>query len=203
MNVGYVISFAVGGAGGSLLTWLLLKEKYARIAQEEIDSVREIYARDGDRIKQQNEELESKKESDRRESNAKEVQNYAGMVNKLGYSEMSTAATKRWQESNHDPRVPYVISPMDYEDQAYAHYESVELSFYSDGVLANSRDEIITQQESYESIGPDLYRNLRDHFGEYEEDPDVVYIRNESNFIQYVITRDNRTYASVVGDIVG
>ena len=203
MKIGYAISFAVGGAAGSLLTWLILKDKYAKIAQEEIDSVREIYARDGDRIKRQNEELESEKESDRRDKNAKDVRDYAGMVNKFGYSEVSTAKTNRWNDSKHDPRVPYVISPMDYEDQAYAHYESVELTYYADGVLANSRDEVITQQESYESIGPDIFRNVRDHFGEYEEDPDVVYVRNESNFIHYVITRDNRTYSSVIGETFG
>jgi hypothetical protein len=92
---------------------------------------------------------------------------------------------------------------MEFEDEAYSQYESVELTYYADGVLANMRDEVITQQDSYETIGPDIFRSIRDHFGEYEDDPDVVYVRNEMNLIHYVITRDRRTYADCVGDMIG
>lgn len=202
MSISNVVCFAIGGGCGSLLTWYLVKNKYAKLAQEEIDSVREVYKRDEDRIRKQNEELQSEKDKDYRDNNAKAVRDYAEMTNKYGYSEISTAKTHRWQDSKHDPRVPYIVSPMDFEDTAYSHYERVELTFYADGILANSRDEVITIQESYESIGADIFRSIRDHFGEYEEDPDVVYVRNEANFTQYEITRDNRTYANVVGEVI-
>ena len=36
---------AVGAAIGSAVTWKLVKTKYERIAQEEIDSVKEVYSR--------------------------------------------------------------------------------------------------------------------------------------------------------------
>lgn len=202
MRASNIICFAVGGGLGSLLTWYFLKDKYAKQLQEDIDSVKETYKRDEARIRKQNEELKSAKEKNQREENAKDVQTYAEMNSKYGYSDISTAKTNRWKDSQHDPRVPYVISPMEFEDEAYSHYESVEFTYYADGVLANSRDEVITIQESYESIGPDIFRNIRDHFGEYEEDPDIVYVRNEANFIQYTITRDRRTYASVIGEVI-
>lgn len=202
MSIGHVVSFAVGGALGSLITWYVVKDKYAKLAQEEIDSVKETYKRDSARIKKHNEELKSEKAKEDRKEKAKEVRDYAGAVNRYGYSDISTAQTKRWQDSNADPRNPYIISPMDYEDEAYSHYESVELTYYADGVLADTRDEVITQQESYETIGPDIFRNVRDHFGEYDEDPDVVYVRNEMNMIHYIITRDNRTYADCVGNVI-
>ena len=38
-----VISFVAGAAIGSLLAWKFAKDKYERIAQEEIDSVKEYY----------------------------------------------------------------------------------------------------------------------------------------------------------------
>ena len=38
-----VLIFAVGAAIGSAVTWKLLKTKYERIAQEEIDSVKEVF----------------------------------------------------------------------------------------------------------------------------------------------------------------
>lgn len=196
MRASNVICFVIGGGVGSLLTWYFLKDKYAKQAQEEIDSVIETFNRDRERIKKRNEESE-------REVKRKELKAYADMTDKYGYSDISTAKTNRWKNSKQDPRVPYIVSPMDFEDEAYSHYESVELTYYADGVLANSRDEVITIQESYESIGPDIFRSIRDHFGEYDEDPDIVYVRNESNFIQYVITRDRRTYADVIGEVVG
>lgn len=202
MRVSNVVWFLVGGGIGSLVTWYCVKDYYANRAQEEIDSVIDTWDRDSERIKQQKAELEKSRKEVNREDKAKEVRDYTNMVNKYGYSDISTTQTSRWKDSKADPRIPYVISPMDYEDEAYSHYESVELTWYADGVLANSRDEIITQQESYESIGADIYRNIRDHFGEYDEDPDIVYVRNESNFIQYIITRDHRTYASVVGELI-
>ena len=37
--------FTAGAIFGSLVTWKLTKDKYARIAQEEIDSVKEVFAR--------------------------------------------------------------------------------------------------------------------------------------------------------------
>ena len=38
-----VLIFAAGAAIGSAVTWKLIKEKYERIAQEEIDSVKEVF----------------------------------------------------------------------------------------------------------------------------------------------------------------
>ena len=40
-----IVIFALGAAVGSLATWKFLKTKYERIAQEEIDSVKEVFAR--------------------------------------------------------------------------------------------------------------------------------------------------------------
>ena len=38
-----IISFAAGAAIGSVATWMLVKNKYEQIAQEEIEEVREVY----------------------------------------------------------------------------------------------------------------------------------------------------------------
>ena len=37
--------FAIGATIGSLVTWKLVKTKYEMIAQEEIDSVKEVFAK--------------------------------------------------------------------------------------------------------------------------------------------------------------
>lgn len=41
----YLAAFAVGAMAGSLATWCFVKKKYERIAQEEINSVKEVFAR--------------------------------------------------------------------------------------------------------------------------------------------------------------
>jgi hypothetical protein len=43
---GSFMLFALGAAIGSASAWQLAKRKYAQIAQEEIDSVKERYAKD-------------------------------------------------------------------------------------------------------------------------------------------------------------
>ena len=39
-----IFIFTLGAAVGSVVTWKLVKDKYARIAQEEIDSVKEVFS---------------------------------------------------------------------------------------------------------------------------------------------------------------
>ena len=41
--LGKVLLFTAGAAIGSAVTWMLVKTKYEKIAQEEIDSVKEEY----------------------------------------------------------------------------------------------------------------------------------------------------------------
>ena len=40
-----ILIFAAGAAVGSLATWKFVETKYKRIAQEEIDSVKEVFYR--------------------------------------------------------------------------------------------------------------------------------------------------------------
>ena len=41
----YLATFATGAIVGSVVTWCFVKKKYERIAQEEIDSVKEVFAK--------------------------------------------------------------------------------------------------------------------------------------------------------------
>ena len=53
-----IVIFAVGAGIGSAVTWKLLKAKYEQIAQEEIDSVKEVFS------KRQNDDPVEKDEDD-------------------------------------------------------------------------------------------------------------------------------------------
>lgn len=101
---------------------------------------------------------------------------------------------------NHDPDsqgvthyAPYTISPEDYDDESYEDYEKETLTYYADGILARINDEIIRNPE--EVVGP----NALGYFAAYKTD--VVYVRDDSDRIQYEIDRDSKKYSEVVGPI--
>lgn len=45
MKLSNVVIFAIGAAIGSLATWKFVKTKYEKIANEEIESVKEIFSK--------------------------------------------------------------------------------------------------------------------------------------------------------------
>ena len=49
----FSLAFIIGTVTGSVVTWYLLKDKYEALAQEEIDSVKEVFLRREQEIKDQ------------------------------------------------------------------------------------------------------------------------------------------------------
>ena len=111
-------AFIFGAAVGVLATYKTLKIKYERIAQEEIDSVKEVFSK---KTKQNNTKDDP--------SDDKIVKEVEKLATKLGYSQKK------------EVKAPYVIKPDEYgEDEDY---ELISLTYFSDGVLANEVNEII------------------------------------------------------------
>lgn len=90
---------------------------------------------------------------------------------------------------------PYVISPLKFAEQD-EDYEVISLTYFSDGILVDDMGELI---ENVESI---VGTEFPEHFGEYTEDPDTVYVRNERLMVDYEIQRDLDTYAEPVDPMV-
>lgn len=164
--------FAAGAAIGSIVTWKLVKDKYARIAQEEIDSVKEVFSR---RNKQE-EPVEEKDEEPVPEP--EEVAEYKSIINNCGYSAVERV------ETMHDK--PYVIEPETFGEDP--DYETVSLSYYADGVLTDENNCIIDPGEIESLIGEESL----DHFGEYEDDS--VFVRNEERKTDYEILAIQSNY---------
>lgn len=78
---------------------------------------------------------------------------------------------------------PYVITP---EEFAECGYETISLTYYSDGVLVDENDEPI--DDVNEIVGKDF----ASHFGEYDDDS--IFIRNDSKKCDYEILRDYKNY---------
>lgn len=172
------VIFAAGAAIGSVVTWKLIEEKYKRIAQEEIDSVKEVFSRK----KAEPEVTEEPIKPTIDDVVAKTAHvDYSNIVEKLGYKNDEEGGSTMIDK-------PYVISPDEFGD---CDYETVSLIFYADGVLADDYDEVVADIPGTVGVG-----SLQT-FGQYEDDS--VFVRNDRLKTDYEILKDLRKYSEVVG----
>ena len=191
MNNGNAIfSFIVGAAIGSVVTWKIVKTKYENLIQEEIDSVKAAYANKqasdlyGDTENRFVEKCDIDLEPDEKELDMKELQS---TIRRLNYANCSKKEEVDVVDTN-----PYVISPEAFGDKD--DYETISLTYYSDGVLTDDADNII--EDVNDTVGEESLKS----FGEYEDDS--VFVRNDRLKCDYEILLDTRKYSDVVGDEV-
>ena len=181
------VAFAFGAAVGSVITWKLVEAKYRQIADEEIESVREVYAKVyGD----------STEESEDEDEEDQEI--YDGLVQDLGYSsdedekketetEKETRKESEGEEDEDDMVRPYVIEEEDFDDIGY---ETESLYYYDDGVLIYSiTEEVINNID--ELVGEDSIKQL------LESGEDYIYVRNDELGTDFEILRDRRNFSEV------
>ena len=176
-------SFLLGMGIGAYVTYMYVKDMYAEIAQEEINSVKEAYVKKAKNLKRDDITEDEKKEKADKAKNKPDISEYAAKLKESGYTNYSEIS----QEDN-DVEVPYVIAPEDYGEND--EYETISLTYYSDGVLTDEDDEVITNPG--ELVGKDF----ASHFGDYEDDS--VFIRNDERKIDFEILMDYRTYQDVL-----
>ena len=184
--------FAAGAAVGSVVTWKFVKTKYERIAQEEIDSVKEVFsmnmrcADDGCEgetsvLQGDEDDADAETEYEDPQDQMQELYEYESNIRRLGY-----ASLEDHKRGGDEPVIlaPYVISPDMYGEDGY---ETSMMTYYKDGVLEDDYWNVIQNVEDV--IGNDF----EGHFDEYEEN--TVFVRNERLRTDYEGTRDKRTYA--------
>lgn len=174
-----VIVFTTGAAIGALVSWKLLEAKYKKIADEEIKSVRDAYARKyaNDTKKPEPEVAEEEKVEDFKPE-------YASLVTTL-YKQPDN---KKGEDMPKKDAKIKIITPEEFDE--LDEYEAVSLTYYADGVLTDVHDEPIEDVEDV--VGSDF----ESHFGEYEDDS--VFVRNDRLNKDYEILADMRNYSDVV-----
>ena len=190
-----VLMFVMGAAVGSLVTWKFVKTKYERIAQEEIDSVKETWGRLGHEDSDSEDDIQCEEEEEEDPGvdldDASVMTDYAALARK--YNRSSEESSENSEEGGGDDEVPYingpqVITPDEYGDGNFDH-DLYCLTYYSDNVLA---DDWHVKYDIDETIGLESL----DHFGDYTDE--VVHVRNERLRGDYEVVRDYRTYREVV-----
>lgn len=168
-----ILAFMIGAGVGSTITWKLVKEKYSAIAQEEIDSVKEVYSKKHREINED--------ESINIDTESKDAE-YRKIASKYGHNDEKV-------NSYIKDDGPEVIPPDEFGE--YLNYDTESLTFYEgDGVLTDDRDNIIEEMEIM--VGLDAL----DSFGEWEDDR--VCVINNATECYYEILRDNGKYSDLI-----
>lgn len=111
--------------------------------------------------------------------NKRDITEYASKIHKEAYDPEEADVPEDVKTVD----APYVISP---EEFGECGYETISLTYYSDGVLVDENDDLV--DNANEIVG----RDFASHFGEYEEDS--IFIRNDSKKSDYEILRDYKNY---------
>lgn len=178
----YFITFVAGATLGSLATWIFIKKKYEQIAQEEINSVKEVYSN-------RKPKTEKKDDEEDIQVDEKEVAEYEKIIESIGYSKYSDISKSKAKTEHDDSERPYVIRPEEFGE--LDGYEMISLTHYSDGVLADDDNQKMADDEVDEVVGADY----AGHFGEYEDDS--VFVRNDRLKCDYEILLDQRKYSEL------
>ena len=172
-KLGTVIAFLAGTAIGGMAAWRVANERYAKISEEDILSVKEAFRNREQKLKDEIEELKSKLEvtecleeeekvpstilSTNEHQDKGDINEYVRMVNRTKYAHTSVP-----QKEDHSVEAPYVISPEEFGEMDG--YTQISLTYFEDDdILSDENGVIIDDPE--EIVGDAL-----NHFGDYEED---------------------------------
>ena len=181
------MTFVLGVAVGSVVTWRYVEKKYEQIAQDEIDSVKEVFSK---RETEFTEDTEVQIKADNAKKKPSIIE-YAAWLRKRGYTNYSDMVDEKPEEVKEEPMSvdkPYVIAPEEFGE--LDDYETISLIYYADQILADDNDVIVDDVEDV--VGFDSLNS----FGEYEDDS--VFVRNDRLKCDYEILLDQRKYSDVI-----
>lgn len=176
-----VFIFAAGAIIGSAVTIKFAQKKYERIAREEIDAVKEYYA---NKLKQETPEEDIPEETESEDEVEPVVSEYNNILESEGYYSYDEAQAMRKHIGKDNP---YIIEPAEYGE--FEDYDTLSLTYYADGVLADSSGDPIDDADDL--IGTEAL----DHIGEFE--PDSVHVRNDRRKADIEILLDYSRYSDI------
>ena len=186
-KIGYLGSFVVGGGIGALVAWIFTKKKYEKLADDEIRSAKEEFSKDSHIVIVHSEE-EAKKVPSK-----DDIKEYEEKIKENHYTSYKQALenvkeTVRAFEKEKDI-LPYPIEP---DEQGESGFAKETLIWYEgDSTLSDESGKILDGPDDI--IG---FNNLDDFKGS-----DVIYIRNETEEVDYEVIRDPGSYSEAYDEI--
>ena len=189
-----VLAFTTGAILGSVVTWKIVSDRYEKLVQAEIESIKTAFSEHPPACQEQDSEQEDEEEDasgTSRQINWSELEDlddedteYEPDYEMREYANLVSNYTSEEGGAIKVTKAPYVIAPYDYGE--LDGYHTVELTYYMDNILEDDEYNIITDAE--ELIGRDSLNT----FGEYEDD--AVFVRNEHLRTDFQILKYYRTY---------
>lgn len=181
-----LLIFAAGLGIGAVVSWKYFEDKYKKIADEEITSVKEMYKKHSEA----NDDISEEESVEEKPTNSRSPlgtrkEGYAEYENLVAnyYTVSSEVTNDISKEVENRMNEPYIIKP---EEFGTIEYDTVSLTYYADKVLVDEDNNLI--QDIDYLVGED---NLN-HFGEYEEDS--VFVRNDYLKTDFEILLDEDNY---------
>lgn len=205
-----LFAFVAGATVGAAATYFVVKTKYERLAQNEIDSVKEVFARREEELLSHCDEIRDEVAVEKLKLNMNTAlkPDLAEIVSKIKEKEQVSAPAQdetydyyEDDESEEDDDIPqepavveppvltpYVIMPEEFGTEE--DYELINLTYYADDVLTDDWDNPIEDIE--DMVGLESLK----HIGEYAED--VVHVRNEKYKTDFEIALDEQEFSEVL-----
>lgn len=212
-----VFIFLAGVGVGSLVTWKYVERKYRSLAEEEIESVKELYkeklAEKSEFNKQKVETIKEdiqKKEIEKNNQELEKIINNQKYVTGTDYAKEGTESVQV-EDLRGEPGISgdpkgdiddeeYLVDtqedhlvpnpPYVITEDEFGEFGNEEktLIFYSDSVLADDDDDVIVDPEA-------VVGNALEEFN----DPmtERVFVRDEKEEIDYIILRSEKTFSEV------
>ena len=139
----FVAGLTIGAAGA----WYYLKDKYAKLAEEEIASVKAAYAK---REKPTTEEKTVSVVNAAKHMDKGSITEYTQRLQEAGYKDYSRTIDEK--PSGTPGEVPYVISPDEFGE--LEDYTKVSLTYFADGISKYGDFEWFVSEDPYVSDTP-------------------------------------------------
>ena len=191
------MGFALGVGVGSVVSYIVLRNKFAQRLDREIQLIKEEKSKqkkvkkdksnecnDGDNAKIAESSCDFTKED------KKQYEDYTKYYksNDSTIIEQDEAPAPVINTQPPIVKKPYVITPEDFGSMGY---EEISLTYYADGVLTEEGEP--KKLSIKKTIGAS---NVK-HFGEHADD--ALYVRNEDLRVDYEVLKDKRAYDEVFG----
>lgn len=190
-GLAFGLGFFFGGGCATAVACLILKQKYAQKADEEIASCREAFVQESVKFKK---EQAAKSKEEKKTVAAEAMRTYSAEPDK---AERMVKTEASEPDKSKDWKAPYVIDPAIFDHKAPDDaYRSIGLKYYpADGVVTEDNDRLVTLDELDRMVG----RQSLTHFGtgEFGED-DRVVVRNDNWHVDYEICIQPKSYKDIL-----
>ena len=190
-----ILTFITGLAIGAGVTYVIQKNRYEEMIQDEIDKLREHMKEKEPKCgapTPKKEDIPDDEivvdECDHNAERLRREKEYDEELKKHNYTSSDDSEVE-------STTAPYVVTPEDFASRSG--FDVISLNYYDDDIIANDDNEDMDEENIKWTLGMST-EEIQEQFGIYEDDS--VYIRNEIIKTDFEILRQNENYTRRNGD---